>query len=69
MGLKRCVGGDCRKAKGKEQDGQGHHWALAQTQQSALKSPGMAGNGQALGGLARSLIGSHEKRSVTTAPS
>lgn len=24
---------------------------------------------QALGGLARSLIGSHEKRSVTTAPS
>lgn len=49
--------------------GRGHHWALVQTQQSVLRSPGMGGNGQALGGLARSLVGSHEKRSMTTAPS
>jgi hypothetical protein len=51
VGMKRCTGGNCCKVKGKEQDGQGHHWALAQTQQSALKSPGMAGDGRPLEAL------------------
>lgn len=56
-------------AKSKGRSRMGHHWALVQTQQSALRSPGMGGNGQALGGFARSLVGSHEKRSMTMAPS
>lgn len=67
--MKRCVGGSCRKVKGKEQDGQGASLDIGADPAECLEEPWDGWNGQALGGLARPLIGSHEKRSVTMAPS